>query len=126
MRFFKCEMCGNFIELLRDGGGELVCCGESMTELFAKASDEGLEKHVPVATFSDGKLVVKVGEIEHPMTEQHFITTIIIEYNNKVQRVNLKYSDKPEAEFTIDEDFDKVEIYEYCNIHGLWKNTFTK
>ena len=126
MRFFKCYICGNFVELLYEGGGELVCCGEAMQELVAKDKEEGSEKHLPVVSFEDNKLKVKVGEVSHPMLENHYITCVIIKYNDKVQRLNLFPNQTPEAEFCIDEEFDNIEVYEYCNVHGLWKTTYNK
>ena len=126
MRFFKCNICGNLVELINDGGGELVCCGEPMEELVAKTEEEGKEKHLPIVSEEKGRILIKVGEVPHPMTEVHYIQWITIEYNNKVQRVKLNYSDKPEAYFDVNEDFHEIQVYEYCNIHGLWRVTYKK
>ncbi len=126
MRFFKCNICGNIVELVVKGKGQLVCCNQPMEELKPKEQDQGLEKHVPIAMLKDNKLTVRVGSIEHPMEEKHFIQFIVIKYNNHVERKNLNYSDKPECTFEINERFDEIEIYEYCNIHGLWKSSFKK
>jgi superoxide reductase len=125
MKFFKCNICGNLVELIQNGGGKLVCCGQPMEELIAKTSDEGSEKHVPVVTYENGLVTVKVGSIEHPMTMEHYITMIAISYNGKVQRKDLKYTDKPEATFEVS-DFNEMEVYEYCNVHGLWKSVYKK
>lgn len=126
MNNFKCNICGNLVGLINDGGGELVCCGEPMEKLVAKSENEGLEKHLPVVSFADKLLTVKVGSVPHPMTELHYINWIVIKYNNITQRKRLEYTDLPEAEFTISENFDSVEVYEYCNIHGLWKTIYKK
>lgn len=126
MKFFKCNVCGNVVELIVKGGGQLVCCNESMELLVPKEQEAGNEKHLPVANMEGNQLSVKVGSIEHPMEEAHHIEFIVIKYNNHVERKNLKYTDKPEAVFTINEECDEIEIYEFCNLHGLWKTVFTK
>lgn len=126
MKFFKCNICGNFVGVIKDGGGTLVCCGEPMEEVVAKTIDEGKEKHLPIVERKNNKLYVKIGEIPHPMTEAHYIEWVAIKYNNTVQRKKLKYTDKPELEFDISEDYNEVEINAYCNIHGLWKTIYKK
>ena len=126
MKVYKCRICGNVVELLENGGGELICCGEAMELLEAKTGDEGLEKHVPVVTVDGRHVKVNVGSVDHPMVENHYITKIFGVYSDKLVRKNLVYTDKPEAEFTLDEDFDSLDVYEYCNIHDLWKTTYTK
>lgn len=118
--FFRCEICGNLVCLIKNGGGQLVCCGKPMGKLEANTTDAAVEKHVPVAERKDGKLYVKVGTIEHPMTEAHYIEWIAVTNGTNTQRISLTPSDKPEAIFC---DSDKAEIYAYCNLHGLWKAT---
>lgn len=126
MKVFKCKVCGNVVELLETGGGQLVCCGEAMEEQVVKSVDEGNEKHLPVVTVDGRKVVVHVGSVDHPMIETHYITKIFVVYNNKIIRKNLEYTDQPHAEFTLDEDFDSLKVYEYCNIHGLWMTEYTR
>lgn len=126
MKVYKCNICGNVVELLENGGGELVCCGEAMHEMTAKTTDEGNEKHLPVVSVEGNKVIVHVGGIDHPMLENHYITKIFVVYNNKVLRKNLKYTDQPHAEFVLDEEFNTLEVYEYCNIHGLWKTNYNR
>lgn len=126
MKVFKCKICGNVVELLETGGGELVCCGQAMEEQVVKSVDEGNEKHLPVVTVDGRKVVVHVGSVDHPMIENHYITKIFVVYNNKIIRKNLEYTDQPHAEFTLDEDFDSLKVYEYCNIHGLWMTEYTR
>lgn len=126
MKFYKCNICGNVTELHLFGGGTLVCCGEDMEELTPKVSEEGNEKHLPVVEQEDTKITVKVGSVEHPMIEAHYITLITILYNNKTQTAKLNHTNKPEATFTVDEEFNTMEVYEYCNIHGLWKSIYKK
>ncbi len=112
---YKCEICGNIVEVLHVGGGELVCCGQPMKVLEEYTADSATEKHVPVV---EGKNV-KVGSVPHPMTAEHYIEFIeIIGEGDKVCRVFLKPGDAPEARF---EDFTPKKSREYCNIHGLWK-----
>jgi len=126
MKIYKCRRCNNLVELLENGGGELICCNESMELLIPKNTDEGLEKHVPVVEVNNNKVTVKVGSTEHPMLENHYITKIFVVYNNKIVRKNLKYIEEPKAEFILDEEFKKIEVYEYCNLHDLWKTEYTK
>ena len=111
---FKCEVCGNIVELLHVGEGELVCCGQPMKLLEEHTADSSTEKHVPVV---EGKKV-KVGSVPHPMTEQHYIEFIEIMADDKICRVFLKPGDAPEAVF---DSFAPKKSREYCNIHGLWK-----
>lgn len=124
MKFYRCKVCGNLVELINVGGGELVCCGEAMEKLKPKTGDEGREKHVPVVSREGNKVIVEVGSIPHPMLKEHHIEWIIIAYHNNVQRAKLKYTDKPTATFIVDENTDRIEVYEHCNIHGLWKTTY--
>jgi len=116
---YKCEICGNIVEVLDVGGGDLICCGEKMKRLEEKTEDIGKEKHVPVVEKTETGIRVKVGSIEHPMEEKHFIEWIEVISNGKSCKEFLKPGMKPEAEFCITE-LEMVRIY--CNIHGLWKN----
>lgn len=117
-KFFRCSICGNLVGLINDGGGELVCCGQPMTLLEANTSDGATEKHVPVLTRDGNNLHVAVGSVPHPMTDAHYIQWICILQANRTQRVALSPTDKPAADFVIDEG--PVVAYEYCNLHGLW------
>ncbi len=126
MKYFKCNVCGNLVGLVIDGGGDLVCCGELMEKLVEKTKDEGNEKHLPVVTQEGSNIIVKVGEESHPMTDAHYICFIVIKYNNKTQKVELSPNDLPSASFEVSEDFDEMEVYEYCSVHGLWKSEYKK
>jgi len=118
-QIYRCEICGNIIEVLHEGADALVCCGQPMNLLKAKDKDQGQEKHVPVVEKTDKGIKVKVGSIEHPMIEEHYIEWIEVISNNKVYRRFLKAGEKPEAEFCV----NKVDLVrEYCNVHGLWTN----
>ena len=118
---YKCEICGNIVELINVGGGELVCCGQPMNLLKEKSEDSSTEKHVPFIIKEDDKVTVKVGEnTEHPMMEKHYIQWIELLADGKVYRRFLNPDDKPEAVFYL--KADKVSAREYCNLHGLWKS----
>ena len=121
LKFFRCEHCGNIIEMVEDKGVPVVCCGQRMTELVAGTSGGAREKHVPVYEVKDNIVHVKVGEVAHPMIPEHYIEWIVLQTKNGVQRKELNPGDKPEACFALC-DGDEVEaVYAYCNLHGLWK-----
>ncbi len=121
---YKCEICGNIVEVLHEGAGELVCCNQPMKLLEEKTQDpEKGEKHVPVIEkIREDKIKVKVGETEHPMTEEHYIEWIEIIANGQAYKKFLKPGDKPEAEFCIQAEPENIKAREYCNLHGLWKS----
>ena len=118
---YKCEVCGNIVEVLHAGAGELVCCGQPMKNMVAGTTDGATEKHVPVIEKVEGGYKVKVGSVAHPMTEAHYIEWIELICNKcgKVQRKYLKPGEAPEAVFA--SDSDSVTAREYCNLHGLWE-----
>jgi superoxide reductase len=120
-QIYKCNICGNIVEVLHAGTGQLVCCGQPMELLIEKSEDIGREKHVPVVERTDKITKVKIGSIPHPMNENHYIEWIEVITDNAVYRKFLKPGDSPEAEFEIIEKI--IEVREYCNIHGLWKTT---
>lgn len=121
LKFFRCEHCGNIIEMVEDKGVPVVCCGQRMTEIVAGTSDGAREKHVPVYEVKNNIVHVKVGEVAHPMIPEHYIEWIVLQTKNGVQRKELNPGDKPEACFALC-DGDEVEsVYAYCNLHGLWK-----
>lgn len=124
MKIYICSVCGNVVDLLENGGGQLVCCGQPMELMTAKSEDAGLEKHVPVIEVDDNTVTVTVGSVLHPMEEAHYITKIFLVVNNKVQRVNLKPGEEPKATFNLPEGTTSFEVYEYCNLHGLWKSSY--
>lgn len=117
--FYRCSICGNLVGMINNGGGELVCCGQPMILLKANSTDAATEKHVPVATRTGSNLHVAVGSVAHPMTEAHYIQWICIAQGNRTQRVSLEPGQEPEADFVIGDG--PLIIYEYCNLHGLWK-----
>lgn len=120
-KIYKCEVCGNIVEVLHGGTGELVCCGEPMKLMEAKTMvQEGKEKHVPVVEKTEGGVLVKVGSVPHPMEEKHYIEWIQVVTDSKVLRKFLNPGETPEAKFETSEEI--VSAKEYCNIHGFWTN----
>lgn len=116
---YKCMVCGNIVQVLHGGDGELVCCGQPMKKLVARTQDEGKEKHVPVIEKIDGRIKVKVGSVPHPMEEKHHIEWIEVMADGRSYRHFLSPGQKPEATFAT--EADEVTAREHCNIHGLWK-----
>lgn len=149
--FYRCEICGNIVELTKLCGGTLECCGQSMTKLVVNSTDGAKEKHVPVVTKEHGKIKISVGSVVHPMAPDHFVEWITLVMNDKVERMYLKPGEEPKSEFIYypgeseipyigkndeivpncegqpcnfvysDKSTNKISIYAYCNIHGLWK-----
>ncbi|MBU3160599.1 desulfoferrodoxin [Clostridium frigoris] len=118
-QIYKCEICGNIVEVVHNAGGTLVCCGQNMILQAENTTDAAVEKHVPVSEKIEGGIKVKVGAVEHPSLEEHHIEFIEVHTENKVYRKFLKPGEKPEAEFKLEEEV--LFIREYCNLHGLWK-----
>lgn len=119
LSIYKCDVCGEIVMMLKKGGCTPSCCGRAMTELSANTSDGAKEKHVPDVSVSGDVLRVKVGSVEHPMAEAHYIEWIAAETESGISFKYLKPGDKPEAEFPGASAI--VAIYDYCNLHGLWK-----
>ena len=119
-QIYKCEVCGNIVEVLHTGVGELVCCGEPMKLLVENTVDAAKEKHVPVIERSGNKVTVKVGSVAHPMEEKHYIEFIELMADGKVYRKFLKPGEKPEAIFEV--TAKELTAREYCNLHGLWRS----
>jgi superoxide reductase len=117
---YKCELCGNVVEVINAGGGTLVCCGEDMKLLDEKTADSTTEKHVPVIEKIEGGYKVTVGSTIHPMTEAHYIQMIELVTEKGTLRKYLSPGDEPVATFLT--SCEKVVAREYCNLHGLWKN----
>lgn len=117
---YKCNVCMNVVEIVNDGASALVCCNKPMEKLEEKTVDSGKEKHVPVIETSAQGITVKVGGVEHPMEEKHYIKFIEVFTKNQVIRVALKPGVKPTAEFPVKLE-DVLEVRSYCNLHGLWK-----
>jgi superoxide reductase len=119
LQVYKCGICGNIVEVVHGGAGELVCCGQAMKLMAENTVDAAKEKHVPVIEKIAGGFKVKVGEVAHPMEAKHYIEWIEVVADGKAYRQFLNPGDAPEAVFMI--DAASVTAREFCNLHGLWK-----
>ncbi|HIH98110.1 MAG TPA: desulfoferrodoxin [Thermoplasmata archaeon] len=120
LQVYKCEICGNITEVLHEGKGRLVCCGQPMKLLEEKTEEQGKEKHVPVMEKTNRGIRVKVGSVPHPMEEKHYIEWIEVEAKDRSARKFLNPGENPNAEFGIDGNV--IQLKTYCNVHGLWVN----
>lgn len=121
LEIYKCEICGNIVEVLDGGKGTLVCCGEDMVRQVENTVDAAVEKHVPVVEVLDDGVLVKVGEVAHPMQDDHYIEWVQIIVDDKSYRIFLKPGIAPEGKFTVPRE--GIRAREYCNLHGLWKSS---
>ena len=119
LQIYKCDICGNIVEVLHEGKGQLVCCGKPMKLLVENTTDAAKEKHVPVIEKTSGGIKIKVGSVPHPMEKKHYIEWVQLIADGKSYRQFLSPNDTPEAIFEV--RAEKVTAREYCNIHGLWK-----
>ena len=120
LEIYKCEICGNIVEVLQGDKGALSCCGQAMKQMVENTVDAAKEKHVPVVEKTDDGVMVKVGSVQHPMEEKHYIQWVEIVAGNKAYRQFLNPGEAPEAAFSV--DAEHVTAREYCNLHGLWKS----
>ena len=118
-KFYICRHCGNLIGMVNDAGVPMSCCGEKMEMLIPNSVDASNEKHVPVVCIDGDVVHVKVGEVAHPMVEEHFIQWVYLHTERGGQRKSLKPGEAPEVSFTLNGD-KAIAVYEYCNLHGLW------
>ena len=119
LQIYKCEVCGNIVEMLHDGAGELVCCNETMKWFEENTVDAAKEKHVPVIENTDHGTLVKVGSVSHPMEDKHYIEWIEVVADGTAYRQFLSPGNEPQATFCV--DAKNITVREYCNLHGLWK-----
>lgn len=119
-RFFICEHCGNIVGLIKSAGVPIKCCGQNMTELIPGTVEAAVEKHIPVVKVEGNTVTVNVGEVSHPMTEEHLIQWVYLQTTKGGQRKNLLPSQEPVVTFTLSDE-EPVAVYAYCNLHGLWK-----
>ena len=122
MKFYRCNVCGNMVGLIRSGGGELVCCEQSMEELIPGSVDASSEKHVPDVTVEGAVVKVQIGSAVHPMLPEHHIEWVYIHTKQGGQRKKLNPGVEPKVEFLLSDGDKVLEVYEYCNLHGLWMN----
>ncbi len=115
---YKCDVCGNIVEIMHGAPGALVCCGEKMILMTENTVDAATEKHVPVIEMGSDSITVKVGSVAHPMTDEHYIEWIELIADDKVYRQNLKPGETPQATFPV--IAQQVTAREYCNLHGHW------
>ncbi len=118
-QIYKCQKCGNMTEVVHASSGLMTCCEQPMKEMFEGTVDAAKEKHIPVIEKVEGGFKVIVGEVQHPMQDDHYIEFIEAIADGKVYRQHLNPGDKPEAVFKVESD--KITAREYCNLHGLWK-----
>ncbi len=119
-QIYRCPICGNIVEVIHTGQGQLVCCGQPMELLATKYEDVGVEKHLPVIEKTATGIIVKIGSVPHPMEENHYIELIEVIADDKVYKKYLKPGQTPVAEFEIKSDDIKARAY--CNVHGLWQS----
>lgn len=120
-KFYVCERCGNLVGMIKDAGVKMMCCGKVMNEIVANTVDASVEKHIPVVNIEKNIVNVTVGSIEHPMTQEHNIGWIYISSEKGGQRKCLTPGEKPELSFALTEDDKLIDVFAYCNLHGLWK-----
>ncbi len=120
LQIYKCEICGNIVEVLHAGQGELVCCGQPMVRQVENTVDAAVEKHVPVVEVTEDGVLVKVGEVAHPMQDDHYIEWVQIVAGDMSYRIFLRPGIAPEGKFTV--PGEALTAREYCNLHGLWKS----
>lgn len=120
-KFYICEHCGNIIAMVKPSGVPIVCCGKIMKELIPGTTDASVEKHVPVYTVEGSRVAVVVGDVLHPMADEHFIEWVSLQTKQGNQRKQLLPGDAPQVTFLIESEDEVEAVYAYCNLHGLWK-----
>lgn len=122
LKFYRCQLCGKIVAMVKDSGVPTICCGQPMEEIVPGTTDAAVEKHVPVVGIDGNKVTVSVGSVAHPMAEEHYIEWIAISTKNGTQRKVLKPGDAPQAEFALTEGDEFAYALAYCNLHSLWKS----
>ncbi|MGM9947971.1 desulfoferrodoxin family protein [Floccifex sp.] len=121
MNYYVCSHCGNIIVMIKDTGVPVMCCGQPMDKMTANTSDGAFEKHVPVIEVNENEVTVRVGSVDHPMLDVHYIEWIAIETKQGHQIKYLKPGQEPKAVFTLTDGDELICATEHCNLHGLWK-----
>lgn len=119
-KFYRCPICGNVFGVIHDGGVRPICCGKPMEEIKANSVDAAKEKHVPHVELSEDTCLVKVGEVAHPMTEEHYIDWVMIHTSLGRHRFVLKPNENPEVTLNLSMGEKVLKVYAHCNLHGLW------
>jgi superoxide reductase len=119
-QIYKCNVCGNMVEVVHIGGGELVCCGQPMELKQEKYEEEGREKHIPMVEKTSSGVIVRVGSVDHPMEPEHYIEWVEVTTEHRVYRKQLEPGQEPQAEFFL--EAEHLSVRAYCNVHGLWKS----
>jgi len=120
-KFYVCAHCGKIVALVKESGVPVMCCGQKMTEIIPGTTEASTEKHIPVFTVENNRVLVTVGEVEHPMTEEHYIEWVSLQTKQGNQRKALKPGDEPKTCFALCEGDEVEAVYAYCNLHSLWK-----
>ena len=120
VKFFVCETCGNLVGMINESGVPMMCCGKKMTHIVPGTVEASKEKHIPVVIVENGKVIVNVGSVDHPMTEEHLIEWVYVQTDRGGQRKCLNAGDAPNVVFALEGE-TPVAVYAYCNLHGLWK-----
>ncbi len=121
MKFYKCEGCGKIVGMVKNSKCPTKCCGEPMVEMVANTTDAATEKHVPVYKVEGNVVTVCVGDVAHPMLDAHYIEWVALQTKEGAQRKELKPGQEPKVRFALVDGDEVVEVYAYCNLHGLWK-----
>ena len=121
VRFYRCETCGQIVAIVKKTGAPVVCCGKPMKEIIPGTTDAAAEKHVPVYEVNGGKVTVRIGSVDHPMTDAHYIEWVCLQTKMGNQRKALHPGDEPKVCFSICEGDEVEAVYAYCNLHSLWK-----
>ena len=119
-KFYICEHCGNLIGMIHDAGVPMMCCGQKMTKLEPGVVEASHEKHIPAVDIEGGIVNVKVGAVEHPMADNHWIEWVQVVTDKGVQRKHLNPGEVPKVKFLLSNE-KPLAVYAYCNLHGLWK-----
>ncbi len=122
MKFYLCKHCGNIITHLHSSGVPVVCCGEKMQELTVNTVEASYEKHIPEVVVSGSSVNVNVGSVDHPMVPEHYIMFVVAETSEGFIKKTLNPGDKPHCSFILNPTEKLLGVYEYCNLHGLWKS----
>ena len=121
-QIYRCNLCGNIVVVTTVGGGELSCCGQAMELLEPRQLEEGGVKHIPVIKKEDNKIVVEVGEVTHPMEDEHYIAFVELKVGDKSYFATFKPGEEPKAVFDVCAEPEECEALEYCTLHGLWNS----